>query len=295
MHESFADKLAFVLKVLSISRARLAADLGVDKSVVARWASGAARPSAHNLARLSSLMSQKFPGFTALDWESDIDTLSSALGIEPRAAPAARASGAPPVLDLPLMDQILATTALRAAAYEGFYRSTRPYSGYAGNYVHDACLVRKGEDGLLRLKMASGGISVEGWVLPLQNQLFVIGAEITTGALVFAILHGANTIQAEVLDGLTLSTNLDVGRTPAATAIVLHRIGDLSGDVSADDARLTAMGAEDSMAAPGSVPESMRRHLARDVASDQATAGGSGVLRLPITASIARGGLPKLY
>jgi transcriptional regulator with XRE-family HTH domain len=293
MHESFADKLAFVLKVLSISRARLAADLGVDKSVVARWASGAAKPSAHNLARLSSLMSQKFPGFTALDWESDIDTLSSALGIEPRAAPAARAPGGPPGLALPLIDQILAATALRAPAYEGFYRSTRPFSGYPGNYVRDACLVRRGEDGLLRLKMSSGGISVEGWVLPLQNQLFVIGAEITTGAMVFAILHGVNATRAEVLDGLTLSTTLDAGRTPSATAIVLHRIGDLTGDVAADDAHLAELGGDDSTASPGSVPESVRRHLARDMGSAQAP-GDEGVLRLPIAASIARGFLPKL-
>mgnify|MGYP000007444798 CR=1 FL=1 len=36
-------------------RGRLAADLGVDKSVVGRWATGAVRPSDHNLSRLTAL------------------------------------------------------------------------------------------------------------------------------------------------------------------------------------------------------------------------------------------------
>jgi hypothetical protein len=32
--ESFADKLSFVMKALSLSRGRLGAELGVDKSIV---------------------------------------------------------------------------------------------------------------------------------------------------------------------------------------------------------------------------------------------------------------------
>eukprot|EP01035_Chromulina_nebulosa_P002274 gene2273-biopygen1935 len=50
--EEFAERLRLVLKALSISGGRLAADACVDKSLVSRWCSGAVTPSEHNLARL---------------------------------------------------------------------------------------------------------------------------------------------------------------------------------------------------------------------------------------------------
>jgi DNA-binding transcriptional regulator YiaG len=46
MSEPFSAKLSLVLKVFSMSRGRLAADLGIDKSVVGRWVTGAVKPSA---------------------------------------------------------------------------------------------------------------------------------------------------------------------------------------------------------------------------------------------------------
>ena len=58
----FSTKLALALKALSMSRGRLAADLGVDKSLVGRWASGAVSPSDHNLANLTRLIASKTPG-----------------------------------------------------------------------------------------------------------------------------------------------------------------------------------------------------------------------------------------
>ena len=91
--------------------------------------------------------------------------------------------GLPGGLPLPFLDQILAATALRGAAYEGFFRSTRalrlqsrPVSARSprGSRIED--------NGLLRYKMGAGGVlEVDGWVLPLHNQLFVIGSEFTSG------------------------------------------------------------------------------------------------------------------
>ncbi len=285
--EPFADKLALVLKVLSMSRARLAADLGVDKSVVARWVSGAAKPSAHNLAQLSALMARKVPGFTALDWDRNLVSLASLFGAE---TPPARSNPGAPGLRLPLMDQIASTTALRASTYEGFWRSTRPYAPSPGRYIHDQCLVRLGDDGLLALKMVTGGVPVEGLVLPLHNQLFIIASQLTSAGLVFAILHGVHGVNVEVLDGLTLSTSLDVGRTPIASALVLHRTGGLTDDPAADDARLAAIGAPDPLAPEGSIPEDLRRHLERDVGPEQGSCV-DWILRMPISLSIARGPL----
>jgi hypothetical protein len=44
-----------------------------------------------------------------------------------------------------------------------------------------------------------------------------------------------------VLDGLLLLAALDATRTPGAMPIVLERVGDLSGDAAADEARFDAM------------------------------------------------------
>jgi transcriptional regulator with XRE-family HTH domain len=63
----FSEKLGLVLKALSMSRGQLAAQLGVDKSIVGRWATGAVQPSAHNLSRLTGLVAGRVDGFITLD------------------------------------------------------------------------------------------------------------------------------------------------------------------------------------------------------------------------------------
>lgn len=282
MSEPFSAKLTLVLKALSMSRAQLASALGIDKSVVARWASGATTPSAHNLAQLSALLARTVPGFTALDWDLDLAGLAGRLGVtRPAAGPAA-----PPGLSLPFMDQILATTALRAGAYEGFYRSTRPYAAHPGRFIHDHLMVRREADGLLHYQTVTGGVWVRGWLLPVQNQLFAFGTEFTGGALAFAILHGVNTVSADRLDGILLSANHDGGRTPASCRVIYQRIGALSGDRDADQARLEALGQPNPVAPDGSVPEDIVRHL---TCAGEATADWDWVLRLPLAESLSRG------
>ena len=295
MIQSFAEKLTLILKVFSWSRARLASELGIDKSVVARWASGATVPSGHNLAQLSALMGRAVPGFTALDWDRDLDGLAAFLGVatgRPAASPVPTPDPASVGLALPLLDLIRSTTALRVEAYEGFYKSTRPFSSRPGLFIHDHCYVRLGPDGLLRFKMNTGGVKVEGWVLPIQSQLFLIGTEFTGGALAFAILHGVNGVKADMLDGITLTANHDAGRSPASSAVIYKRIGELSDDPADDDARLDALAAVNPVAPEGSIPEDLRRHLARDVGPAAFANGGDWVLRLPLTQSLASGPMP---
>src|SRR5437868_2451790 len=127
MHLStpFSEKLDLVLKALSMSRGRLAADLGVDKSLVGRWASGAVTPSAHNLENLTRLVAQRRAGFTMLDWDRDLDGLAQVFGVEPAVArgPDKPANGmAVDGLPLPGMDMVRMVTERRAATYEGFWR-----------------------------------------------------------------------------------------------------------------------------------------------------------------------------
>jgi hypothetical protein len=143
------------------------------------------------------------------------------------------------------------------------------------------------EDGFLRLRMKTSGVRVEGWVLPLNNQVYVIGSEFTSGAMVFALLNGSSAARVESLDGLILSPSLDTVRTPTACAILLRRLSDLTADPDADDALLDELGAGDSLAPEGSVPEDVRRHLERSGPSAMMSLA-NGVLRLPVSESLSR-------
>ena len=60
----FSKKLQLVLDALSASRSQLAHDLGVHKSLVARWVAGEVTPTEHNLSRLTLLIRQTRPDFS---------------------------------------------------------------------------------------------------------------------------------------------------------------------------------------------------------------------------------------
>jgi transcriptional regulator with XRE-family HTH domain len=288
MSVAFHTKLTFVLKALSLSRGALAAELAVDKSLVGRWVNGTVRPSAHNLARLSDLVAARHPGFTALDWERPIDSLAVLIGADPETVVGSMAPSLAQMLPLPLLDHSRATTSLRAAAYEGFFRSTRHYAEEPGSFWHDQLMIRRRANGLLGFEMMSGGVKVEGWVLLLQHQLFVIGAELTSGAFAYAILNGVSTARAGRLDGLMLYCAMDPTRTPTASPILLERIGDLSGDPAADDARFAEHAKLDPRATPDEVPEEIAAHLMRNIGPDHLAEGGDLLLRAPSARSLSR-------
>jgi transcriptional regulator with XRE-family HTH domain len=289
MSQPFARKLELVLKVLSMSRARLAADLGVDKSVVGRWVSGAVQPSAHNLSLLSALIAERIPGFKTLDWDRALPALADLLGADLEGV--ADEGLAPGLAGLPLaqMDLFLAATALRGEAYEGFFRSTRPYVLAPGKFVHDHGMIRRDANGLLRLKIGTGGTVVEGWMLLHGAQLFAIAIDLTSGAVLFGLFNGVGTARADVVDGLVLAPALDAGRTPTAHAMVFERVGDLTGDTDADDRRFESLAALDPVAPEGSISEALRHHLTGDFGPLQAALGGDLLLRLPLSRSLARG------
>lgn len=286
MADSFSAKLALALKALSLSRGRLSADLGVDKSVVGRWVTGAVQPSDHNLLKLTALVAERAPGFTLLDWDLSLADFAQRLGVNPEVVSALEPA---PGLPLALIGQIQAATTLRGAAYEGFFRSTRPYLLQPGLFLHDYGMIRLDTNGLLSLRMGTGGHSADGWMLPLQNQLFSVVADVVSGALVFGIFNGVASAKAEVVDGLMLGSALDPGRTPTACAMMFERIADLSGDRDADDAFFAELMQRNPVAPEGSIPEALRQHLVRDVGPAQLALGGDLLLRMPLIRSMARG------
>jgi len=131
-------------------------------------------------------------------------------------------------------------------------------------------------------------------MLLLQNQVFGVGAENTSGSCVFAVLNGVNTVQAGMLDGIILYCALDPGRTPTATAAVFERVADLTDDVAADQARFEALARADPVAPPGSVPEAIQTHLLRNFGPEQLAQGGELLLQLPLIRSMSRGLTPQI-
>jgi len=224
-----------------------------------------------------------------LDWDRPTGNLAVFLGVDPQTAPSAERRDEAEGFPFALMDESRATTARRGRAYEGFFRTTRPYSQLPGRFMHDHMRVRLDADGRLRFDMTTGGVTVQGWIWLLQNQLFVVSAELTSGAFAYVILNGVNAVKAGVLDGLMLSCALDALRTPMATAILVERIGDLSGDPAADDARLAEMGQIEPLAPEGSVAPHIARHLARDFGPGQVASGGDWLLFAPPGRSLSQG------
>ena len=279
--DAFPAKLDLVLKALSMSRGRLAADLGVDKSLVGRWASGAVTPSSHSLENLTRLVSSKRPGFTMLDWDRDLSGVAKVFGLELTAGPPAQArtnGAATGGLPLPGLDIARMVTERRAATYEGFWRSTRPSIAMPGKLFHDYGMIRRTADGLLQFQMGGSGLLFDGWMLPVEGQLFAILFDTVGQTPVFLIFNGVALHKATQLDGLILAAALNAARTPSAYPVVMERLGDLSGDREADDAHMQELLQLDTKA-DEDTGETLRNHLIRNIGPD-AVASGTGELFL---------------
>lgn len=279
--EAFPLKLDLVLKALSMSRGRLAAELGVDKSLVGRWTSGAVTPSAHNLENLTRLVATKRAGFTMLDWDRDLSGLAGVFGLDPalpaRAEPHVNGS-AQGTLKLPFLDLARMVTERRAATYEGFWRSTRPSIAMPGRLFHDFGMIRREPDGLLHFVMGGSGLLFDGWLWPIEGQLFAMLFDTVGQTPVFLVFNGVALHKATHLDGLILAAALNSARTPSAYPVVLERLGDLTGDREADDAHFAELQKLDTNA-DDQTTEELRKHLIRDI-GPEAVAAGKGELYL---------------
>lgn len=280
---AFSANLRLVLKALSMSRGRLASELGVDKSLVGRWASGAVTPSDHNLERLTRLIAGRREGFTLLDWERDPIELAEMFGVAvPEKSPQFAAPEIPGLATARMM------TELRGAAYEGFWRVTRPAVIAPGRFCRDHGLIRRGGTGLLEFQLGNPDFRFVGWALPFEGQLFCVASDPFGTMPSFLVMNGVPMPKADLLDGMIL-TAFNALRLPAAYPIILERIGELSGDVKADDARTAELiAAHEQFVADGEVPDHIRDHLLRDIGPAAAAAGGDMLLTASHTSVLSR-------
>lgn len=280
---AFSANLRLVLKALSMSRGRLASELGVDKSLVGRWASGAVTPSSHNLERLTHLVAKRREGFTLLDWEREPVEIASLFGvIAPEEVPKFTAPEVPGLATARMI------TERRGAAYEGFWRVTRPAVIAPGRFCHDHGLIRRGSTGLLEFTLGNPDFSFVGWALPFEGQLFCVASDPYGTMPSFLVMNGVPMPKADLLDGMIL-TAFNALRLPAAYPIILERIGELSGDVAADDAHTAELiAANEQFVADGDVPDHIREHLLRDIGPAAAAAGGEMLLTASRTSVLSR-------
>jgi len=286
--ETFAQKLKLVLKVLVVSRTGLAAALNVDKSLVGRWVSGAVRPSEHNRAKITRYVAERVPGFTLLDWDSDLASLAKLLGVQQAENPKpSQAIEGYNWIPAPLLEESKRNTLRRGNAYEGLWKSTRASNDLPGRFVHDICLIRREEDGMMRFKVGVEGVRYDGWTLFLQHQLFSVSYDVDTSTMMFSIYNSVARQRPEVLDGINLATLRDAGGSPAASVSVLNRMADLTGDAAKDIEMFeTAIADLNPLAEEGTVSEDLANHLTQHV-----TDGPPGIFRLLYGQSMARGTL----
>ena len=258
--ESFAAKLMLALKALNLSRGHVAQAIGVDKSLVGRWASGSVQPSQHNLARLSQMIADRHPGFSMADWDRDVAGLAGIFGVS-----AASLAEGPTLPGFPpeFVRQAKIASEARGATYEGFWRTSRPSVVMPGKIFRDHGMIRFDKSGHLTVRMGGAGMFYEGIILPHENNLYAVFHSPLVSNPYFLIAKGVGMPRAESIEGILLLAALNSDRTPAAVPIVLERIGDLSGDMEADDATCDRWIQTDPLAKDDEVDPALRDRLIR--------------------------------
>ena len=288
----FAARLELVLKALSMSRARLAADLGIDKSLAGRWVSGAVQPSAYNLERLTALVAGRCPGFTMLDWDRDLAALADRLGVVPAdlaaplPPPEQRQALLPP-LPYGLVELARRETRRRGTAYEGRWRATRLSSSGALRYMVEHALIRLDGD-TLAFRHFGGGWEVRGWLMALSVQLYGVICDASDDSIGFYVLNGVTGGRADCIDGIFSTVCADRGLTPNAQIVVFERVGELGAD---DEAWAAAHIARTAVVPAEQVSDAVRRAVAPDIGPAACAAGGEAMLRVPMQRSLCTSSL----
>jgi transcriptional regulator with XRE-family HTH domain len=216
--EDFAAKLELLMKRLNWSRAKLAQQVGIDKSLSARWINGNSRPTGNSLMQLTAAAAQEFDGFTAADWDLTADQFARRLGISPT-PPAAAATGRLMLSGLHRAPPATTWGVAYVGLWAGFYQSLTN-RGVARVSAGQFTL----EGGELRFAYTDGFFSSEGPAIATHTHLHAVGAIVPLeNRLVF---FAFNAVQdgggVGIIDGVKTAVGAD--DTPSATPVLLIRI-----------------------------------------------------------------------
>jgi transcriptional regulator with XRE-family HTH domain len=298
--EDFSAKLALVAKRLNWSRAKLAQQVGVDKSLAARWLNGNSRPTGNSLMLLTAAVAQMVDGFTAADWDLTPGRFASRLGIEaaPRSASLAGRSAGRMVLSGLRNPPDPTWGAAYAGLWAGFYQS------FTNRGVARLCAVefQVADDGLY-FAFTDGSFLGEGTAVATHTHVHAI-CEIASldNHLVFFTFNAAPDVQGpSVIDGLTNAFAADA--MPSCAPLLLFNVGEAADDRSIDVRSLMRAVASandgiesavartgDPLAAAGQfAPAEILRVLFPLVGAAQADGQTDHVLRMPPRRSLATG------
>lgn len=233
----FGAKLQLVMKLQNISRGRLAAEAGVDKSVISRWLAGVARPGDHNLTRLTELIGRRWPNFSRLAWELDPEEFARTCGTPALAG--TEPTSPPAVAALPFALLAVARRAVprEGLVYPGLYLGYRQAFANTGVTIAVGLRISRAADRLLA-EIVDGPFDYRGELLLLGGQLFAVVEEITRlDEILLLVLNGVSAPMARVMDGVMLGVAADRAGTPTATTIVFERFADLADDAALDAQR----------------------------------------------------------
>lgn len=250
--ENFAAKLHLVCKRLNWSRAKLAQQVGVDKSLAGRWLAGASRPAGNSLMRLNDAIARALPDFTAASWDVDSADLALQLGLTHLAPAMAGPVASSPAASPP------ATMADTLAAIRSFSRFADDidhiapiYTGFYwvwfSSFANDGAILRRRarlwrEGNGLRFENIGGSVIYTGGCIAVGKQLYMIMESPAFPGPAMTIVSGAFGAPRQRMSGLTLYQTLGrTGGTVCASPSVLEFIEPLCGDPAADLARWEAM------------------------------------------------------
>jgi transcriptional regulator with XRE-family HTH domain len=288
--EDFAPRFRLALQALGLSRGRAACQLGVDKSLVGRWASGSVHPSEHNLSQITKFVGSHIAGFTMLDWQRDFRSFAALFQVDLPENLVAPPEEAIPTLSLKCLVHAQAETQRKGSAYSGFWRSTRPSAIMPGKLFFGYGMFRPGRNGFLEVRVGSSGLSFDGWGFVSEGNLFACLSDSLGCTPLFFIFKGVPLPKAMLLDGLLVLSGFDAARTPSAVPVIIERIGDLTGNDDADEATFAELLQRDS-AADAEVPDTVRQHLLRDIGPSAAASGGD--MFLVASGILSRGASPS--
>jgi transcriptional regulator with XRE-family HTH domain len=244
--EDFAAKLNLVCKRLNWSRAKLAQQAAIDKSLAGRWLSGASRPTANSLMRLTDAVARDLPDFIAASWDLAAAALAGRIGVAD--AGAASGTGTRPPAGTPLSLRALGRFAedidAVAPIFCGFYRIW--FQSFADARVilcRRARIFRRGDE--MRFENDGTTLDLGGPCFVANRRLYLIVETPTGDTVAMGVLGGPYTTRVRRLTGFVVA---DL-RANAAGGIamapgVAEFVKPITGDATADAATWEALGRE---------------------------------------------------
>lgn len=222
--EDFAAKLDLVCKRLNWSRAKLAQQTGVDKSLASRWMSGSARPTGNSLMLLTAAIAKALPEFTAADWQLDQAGFADRCGV-----PATFTAPASPAETLSATGRAIAGLATISGFNAQFEREAETYAGFYWAYrrslddaspvvMRRASQIRR-DNGVLRWQQIGHEFEITGIVYVWDRHLYLVAEQPRYDQPVFMVFNGAFSSQPRFLSGMAVCRRFD----RSANAVVSFR------------------------------------------------------------------------